>query len=59
MLKRCQNKVTAIDRKSIWYIPHHGVYHQKEPNEIRVVSTAQCSIKDIPSTAISCKDPTS
>lgn len=23
--------------KSVWYIPHHGVYHPKKPNKIRVV----------------------
>ena len=26
-----------VDRKSAWYIPHHGVYHPKKPNKIRVV----------------------
>ncbi len=25
------------NRKSVWYIPHHGVYHPKKPNKIRVV----------------------
>ena len=25
------------DRKSVWYIPHHGVYHPKKPKKIRVV----------------------
>ena len=25
------------DSKSAWYIPHHGVYHPKRPNKIRVV----------------------
>ncbi len=25
------------DRKSVWYIPHHGVYHPKKPNKKRVV----------------------
>ena len=24
-------------RKNVWYIPHHGVYHPKKPNKIRVV----------------------
>lgn len=23
--------------KQVWYIPHHGVYHKKEPGKIRVV----------------------
>ena len=25
------------DKANIWYIPHHGVYHPKKPNKIRVV----------------------
>ncbi|XP_028417981.1 uncharacterized protein LOC114542688 [Dendronephthya gigantea] len=29
-----QRKVTD---KPVWYIPHHGVYHPKKPNKIRVV----------------------
>ena len=32
-----EEEVTATDRKPIWYIPHHGVYHPKKPNKIRVV----------------------
>ena len=32
-----EHEVTATDRKSIWYIPNHGVYHPKKPNKIRVV----------------------
>ena len=32
-----EHEVTTTDRKSIWYIPHHGVYHPKKPNKIRVV----------------------
>ena len=31
-----QNK-TQIERKAVWYIPHHGVYHPKKPHKIRVV----------------------
>ena len=23
--------------KTVWYIPHHGVYHPKKPNKIRIV----------------------
>ncbi|XP_038062585.1 uncharacterized protein LOC119733075 [Patiria miniata] len=26
-----------LDNKAVWYIPHHGVYHPKKPNKIRVV----------------------
>ena len=25
------------ERSNVWYIPHHGVYHPKKPNKIRVV----------------------
>ena len=32
-----EQEVTATDRKPIRYIPHHGVYHPKKPNKIRVV----------------------
>ncbi|PFX24881.1 hypothetical protein AWC38_SpisGene10528 [Stylophora pistillata] len=24
-------------KRNVWYIPHHGVYHRKKPNKIRVV----------------------
>ena len=27
----------ATDGKPVWYISHHGVYHLKKPNKIRVV----------------------
>ena len=28
-----------LDRRygKVWYIPHHGVYHQKKPDKIRIV----------------------
>lgn len=26
-----------IKEGEVWYIPHHGVYHPKEPNKVRVV----------------------
>ena len=29
-----QPKVGSL---TVWYIPHHGVYHLKNPNKIRVV----------------------
>ena len=32
-----EDKVTNQSSKSVWYIPHHGVYHPKKPNKIRVV----------------------
>ena len=31
-----QESSYTTDRK-IWYIPHHGVYHPKKPNKIRIV----------------------
>ena len=24
-------------KQNVWYIPHHGVYHPKKPNKIRMV----------------------
>ena len=31
-----QEQLNRIDGK-VWYIPHHGVYHPRKPNKIRVV----------------------
>lgn len=28
-----------------WYLPHHGVYHPKKPNKIRVVFDCSCQYK--------------
>ena len=28
-------KVERVE-ENVWYIPHHGVYHPKKPNKIRV-----------------------
>lgn len=33
--------------QQVWYIPHHGVYHPKKPNKIRVVFDLS-NLKDIP-----------
>ena len=30
-----------------WYIPHHGVYHPKKPNKIRVVFDCSAKFKDL------------
>ena len=38
-----ENKVTNRSGNSVWYIPHHGVYHPKKPNKIWVVF--DCSAK--------------
>ncbi|KAI4892141.1 hypothetical protein NFI96_009207, partial [Prochilodus magdalenae] len=32
-----------LDHSSVWYIPHHGVYHPQKPGKIRVVF--DCSAK--------------
>ena len=31
-----QNELSLADG-SVWYVPHHGVYHPKKPDKIRVV----------------------
>jgi hypothetical protein len=36
-------KTTKTDDRMILYIPHHGVYHPKKPDKIRVVF--DCSAK--------------
>ncbi len=33
----------ASEGESVWYIPHHGVYHPRKPNKLRVV--CDCSAK--------------
>ena len=30
-----------------WYIPHHGVYHSKKPNKIRIVFHCSARYKDV------------
>ncbi len=30
----------------VWYLPHHGVYHSKKPNKLRVVFDASCRYQD-------------
>lgn len=39
-----QNKPEA--RRNVWYIPHHGVYHPKKPNKIRVVFDCAAEYKN-------------
>ncbi|XP_063052707.1 uncharacterized protein LOC134447256 [Engraulis encrasicolus] len=34
---------TAAEKETVWYIPHHGVYHPKKPGKLRVVF--DCSAK--------------
>ena len=31
------SNTSQLGNEQIWYIPHHGVYHPKKPNKIRVV----------------------
>lgn len=38
-----ESKGDNEDSQQVWYIPHHGVYHPKKPNKIRVVF--DCSAK--------------
>ena len=35
--KVSENSDTALIDENCWYIPHHGVYHPKKPDKIRVV----------------------
>ncbi len=35
--ERVPNEELSQDSGDIWYLPHHGVYHPKKPNKIRVV----------------------
>ena len=37
------NNRRIADGKPVWYIPHHGVYHPKKPDKIRVMF--DCSAK--------------
>ena len=34
---------SELEKKTVWYIPHHGVYHPQKPDKIRVVF--DCSAK--------------
>ena len=36
------SQLNRNDRK-VWYLPHHGIYHSKKPDKIRVVF--DCSAK--------------
>ncbi|KAK3728019.1 hypothetical protein QZH41_000113 [Actinostola sp. cb2023] len=35
----------SLDDGQVWYIPHHGVYHPKKPDKIRVVFDASAEFK--------------
>ena len=45
---------SVVDFKS-WYIRHHGVYHRKKPEKIRVVFGCLSEYKENPSTCTSYK----
>ncbi|XP_064601082.1 uncharacterized protein LOC135467247 [Liolophura sinensis] len=34
-----------LNNGTVWYIPHHGVYHRKRPNKIRVVFDCSANYK--------------
>ncbi|XP_054607429.2 uncharacterized protein [Nothobranchius furzeri] len=36
-----------LDRQSAWYIPHHGVYHPKKPEKLRVVFDCSARFQDM------------
>lgn len=49
MVKKMSEFECTIDdqtgtKRNVWYIPHHGVYHPKKPQKIRVVfyCAAEC-----------------
>ncbi|XP_071144990.1 uncharacterized protein [Mytilus edulis] len=37
--------ITELNQEDgrVWYIPHHGIYHNKKPNKIRVVFDCSAS----------------
>ena len=37
----------TMNKDQIWYIPHHGVYHPKKPDKIRVVFDCSATYKGI------------
>ena len=34
-----------IEEDKAWYLPHHGIYHPKKPDKIRVVFDCTCQYK--------------
>lgn len=37
--------MVSVESNKLWYIPHHGVYHPKKPNKIRVVFDCSAQYK--------------
>ena len=40
-----RNEDEDKNNQQVWYIPHHGVYHPKKPNKIRVVFDCSAEFK--------------
>ena len=38
---------STTNKDQIWYMPHHGVYHPKKPDKIRVVFDCRATYKGI------------
>ena len=41
--ERVPPEEVSLNNGQVWYIPHHGVYHPKKPEKIRVVF--DCSVE--------------
>ena len=37
------SQLNRNDRK-VWYLPHHGIYHSKKPDKIRVVFDCSANV---------------
>ena len=40
--KKVQKVLNSEVDQTVWYLPHHGVYHPRKPNKIRVVFDCSC-----------------
>ena len=41
-----ENEINT-DNRHVWYIPHHGIYHSKKPDKIRVVFDCTASLQGV------------
>lgn len=48
----------VADGRPVWHIPHHGVYHSKKPNKVRVVFDCSAQIRREPLITTFCKGQT-
>lgn len=39
--------VEELNRRPVWYIPHHGVYHPQKPRKIRIVFDCSAKFEDV------------